>query len=269
MDCNSVRQSLSEGDRRMLRGRKIRAHLASCRGCSTFADALRARPAQLAALAPPLAPAASAGLLKGLLGGSTKGGGEGGAAAVVASGGGKLVAGSMTIKAVAVATVAVTAGAVGAGASGHLPGPLADVVGGRSQEEKPAAERTHAGPVGGANGPDAERDERSRAERRQKRAAARADRKKSAGEANASDGSHARRESGAPGTNLKFRVPAASGGRRAGHGQLPDAVREQLQQVPLPQVTRPSLPDRPTLPQPPSVELPRTPDVPVRAPSLP
>jgi len=50
MDCRSVRQTLSAGDRRMLRGRKIAAHLRDCRDCRDFNAALDERPRALAAM---------------------------------------------------------------------------------------------------------------------------------------------------------------------------------------------------------------------------
>ena len=54
MDCDVVRRTLSDGDRRTLRGKRLRGHLRSCAGCHDFERALHPRPAELAALAPPL-----------------------------------------------------------------------------------------------------------------------------------------------------------------------------------------------------------------------
>ncbi len=82
MDCADVRRAISDGDRRRLRGRRVRAHLDGCEGCRTFEAAISVRRADLAALAPPLPLAAAAGILGGLLG---HGGGAGGAAAGAAS----------------------------------------------------------------------------------------------------------------------------------------------------------------------------------------
>jgi len=78
MDCDLVRRTLSDGDRRMLRGKRLRGHLRSCAGCHDFERALRDRPANLAALAPPLPLAAGAAMLSGILGGAGAGGGVGG-----------------------------------------------------------------------------------------------------------------------------------------------------------------------------------------------
>ncbi len=59
MACDRVRRTLSDGDRRVIRGRGLRAHVRSCAACRSWEEALRTRPARLAALAP-LAPAAPA-----------------------------------------------------------------------------------------------------------------------------------------------------------------------------------------------------------------
>ena len=61
MECRHARETISAGDRRVLRGRKLRAHLRGCEGCRDFEAAIRERRETLAALAPPLAaPAALA-----------------------------------------------------------------------------------------------------------------------------------------------------------------------------------------------------------------
>src|SRR4029077_13264114 len=50
MECDSVRQTLSEGDGRLLRGRGVRAHLRGCEGCRDFQAAISQRRADLRAL---------------------------------------------------------------------------------------------------------------------------------------------------------------------------------------------------------------------------
>src|SRR3954471_9219129 len=70
MTCEAVQQLLSDGDRRVLRGRRVRAHLRDCRCCRGFRDALSNRPRDLAVLAPPLPLGASAAPLGQLLGGA-------------------------------------------------------------------------------------------------------------------------------------------------------------------------------------------------------
>ena len=77
MECETVRRTLSDGDRRMLRGMRMRGHLRACAGCRDFEVGLQRRPAQLAAMVPPLPVAAAAGILHTLLGGGGSGGGGG------------------------------------------------------------------------------------------------------------------------------------------------------------------------------------------------
>ncbi|WP_205698587.1 RNA polymerase sigma factor [Conexibacter sp. SYSU D00693] len=61
--CDSVRRTLSDGDRRRLRRREIRAHLQGCGGCRDFARGIRARRRALALLPVPWAATAAAGAL--------------------------------------------------------------------------------------------------------------------------------------------------------------------------------------------------------------
>lgn len=77
MDCEAVRRTLSDGDRRTLRGMRMRGHLRACTGCRDFEAALYRRPEQLAALIPPLPVAAAAAMLHGILGGGAGTGGDG------------------------------------------------------------------------------------------------------------------------------------------------------------------------------------------------
>jgi RNA polymerase sigma factor (sigma-70 family) len=113
MSCDAVRQALSADDGRVLRGRRLRAHLRSCEGCRNFRAGIRRRKADLAALAPPLPALAAAGLLHGLLG-SGPGGAAGAGLAGSLGGAGKLAAGSTVMKSAA-AVVATATLAVGVG----------------------------------------------------------------------------------------------------------------------------------------------------------
>jgi RNA polymerase sigma factor (sigma-70 family) len=80
--CDDICRTISNGDRRALRGRRIRAHLRECAACSAFAAAIPARSADLRALTPALPPAATALLLSRALAGSVaRGGGTGSGAA--------------------------------------------------------------------------------------------------------------------------------------------------------------------------------------------
>jgi RNA polymerase sigma factor (sigma-70 family) len=65
--CETVRRRLSDGDGRVLRGVRMRAHLRSCSTCRRFQHELVQRPRELAMLAPPLPVAAGATLIAQLL----------------------------------------------------------------------------------------------------------------------------------------------------------------------------------------------------------
>ena len=69
MECRYARETISAGDRRVLRGRKLRAHLRGCEGCRDFEAAIGERRETLAALAPPLAAPAALAVLHGAIGG--------------------------------------------------------------------------------------------------------------------------------------------------------------------------------------------------------
>jgi RNA polymerase sigma factor (sigma-70 family) len=71
MDCDAVRRMLSDGDGRVLRGRGVRAHLRTCRGCRRFRGELERRPQALRMLAPPLPVGAGAALLAQIFGTGT------------------------------------------------------------------------------------------------------------------------------------------------------------------------------------------------------
>jgi len=115
MTCEDVCRTISHGDRRALRARRLRAHLRQCSGCAAFAAAIPARRGDLQMLAPPLAPGAATGLLAHLLGaGSSHAGG--GLAGVSAGAVGKSLGAALATKAaagVAVLTIAA-AGLTGA-----------------------------------------------------------------------------------------------------------------------------------------------------------
>ncbi|HEX6618262.1 MAG TPA: sigma-70 family RNA polymerase sigma factor [Solirubrobacteraceae bacterium] len=118
MLCADVQRALSDGDGRVLRGRRMRAHVRSCRACRTFKTALAHRPADLAALAPALPATAGAALLAHLLPGAAKAGlasSAGTAAGAGAGAGGGIaatVASKVAIVAVATATLAGTGSVV-------------------------------------------------------------------------------------------------------------------------------------------------------------
>ncbi len=65
MECESVRRALSDNDGRVLRGRKLRAHLRACGFCRDFRELIRTRRHDLACLAPPLPVALAGGAAAG------------------------------------------------------------------------------------------------------------------------------------------------------------------------------------------------------------
>jgi RNA polymerase sigma factor (sigma-70 family) len=110
MSCEPIRRAVSDGDRRTLRGRKLRAHLRACAGCRDFERAMGGRRADLAALAPPLPAPAAAALLKAIIGGGAAGSGDGALGASL----GAAAANVAALKALTAAvTVAAGAGAIG------------------------------------------------------------------------------------------------------------------------------------------------------------
>ena len=152
MACEDVRRKLSDGDRRLLRGRRMRAHLRDCSGCASFAAAISERGQGLSALAPPIAPAAAAGLLASLAGsGTAVHGGAGSGVGMITVGTGKTLATGVAVKALAgVAVVAVaTAGATGAfRQSSHGAGPTRAKQG-TSQRASHSPSGAHAGAQAG------------------------------------------------------------------------------------------------------------------------
>jgi RNA polymerase sigma factor (sigma-70 family) len=142
MDCEAVRQAISQRDGRVLRGRRIRAHLHACEDCQTFREAIGSRQAELRALAPAMPVPAAAAILAKLLTGGAAGhmsgtalsgaavsGAAVGGAASAGSGAslGGSVAGSLLAKGVVGAAIvaAATAGTVHltSSSSHHPPSP--------------------------------------------------------------------------------------------------------------------------------------------------
>jgi RNA polymerase sigma factor (sigma-70 family) len=120
MACDAVCRAVSEGNGRVLRGRKLRAHLRECGSCAAFAAAIPSRSRDLRAIAPPLSAVAAAGLLRrSLAAGSGHSAGGGGAAATGAGAAtASTGAGSGAATAGGVGTGTVGTGAVGSSAVG-------------------------------------------------------------------------------------------------------------------------------------------------------
>ena len=110
MACEEIRQRVSDGDGRVLRGRRVRAHLRDCQSCAAFAAAIPARRGELQALVPVLPAAASAAMLTRLIGSGSGHGAGSGAGALAAGAAGKSVGATIAAKAlVGVAIVATAA----------------------------------------------------------------------------------------------------------------------------------------------------------------
>src|SRR4051794_15874343 len=124
MTCEDARQSLSVRDRRMLRGRKLAAHLRDCASCRDFQEVMRTRTRDVASLAPPLSAGASAAILQGIIGGGGGAAGGGGIVAWITGSGAKAVLGSEAAKSMlAAALVTAGAGALGGGFAPQTPPP--------------------------------------------------------------------------------------------------------------------------------------------------
>lgn len=114
--CENIRRSISDGDGRALRARRVRAHLRSCNGCREFRSKLTVRRRDLALLAPGLSGGAAVALLQCVVGD----GAAGTVAPSIAAGGVGLLGGSAsTIMASTaakgvIAIVAATAAGAGA-----------------------------------------------------------------------------------------------------------------------------------------------------------
>jgi RNA polymerase sigma factor (sigma-70 family) len=169
MDCSEIQMRLSEGDRRVARGRRIRAHIRDCGRCAEFESMLRERPAQLAAMAPPLPAAAAAAILKGVLGGG--GGAAGGGGLIAALTGGAATEASTKAMAIGAAAVVAGAGVIGA-VSGKLPG-LDSAKGEARAADSAALSPPGAAAAHAADRRRSERRSRSVAQKRERRAAAR------------------------------------------------------------------------------------------------
>ncbi len=167
LTCAEVRHAISDGDGRVLRGRRMRAHLRSCQGCTDFRAAITTRKAELHTLVPPLPALAASSVLASALAAHAGGGAAGSATAAgagaagvtaAASGGaagtsgvvGGGIAASGAVKAVSlVAVVAIGAGAADATNVVHLP--LLHGAASTSNRAEPAAESRRIGQDAGGH----------------------------------------------------------------------------------------------------------------------
>ncbi|HEY1457842.1 MAG TPA: RNA polymerase sigma factor, partial [Solirubrobacteraceae bacterium] len=113
MECETVRRAISDADGRVLRSRRIGAHLRGCPGCLDFSALIDTRTADLQALAPAL-PAGAATAMLARLFAHGGGGHAGGAAAASGAALGGHAAGSLVAKGLVgvVILAAASAGAV-------------------------------------------------------------------------------------------------------------------------------------------------------------
>jgi RNA polymerase sigma factor (sigma-70 family) len=123
MGCEAIRKALSADDGRVLRGRRLRAHLRGCQECRDFRDGIRQRRTDLAALAPPLPALAAAGLLQSILGSSQAGAGTGGLLGSL-GGSGKILASSGALKSAAAVAATATIAVGAADVTGVIHPPL-------------------------------------------------------------------------------------------------------------------------------------------------
>lgn len=122
MACDAARRSISARDGRVLRGRRMRAHMRGCTRCTQFSEQLGARRSVLPSLLPPLPAAAGVAILGGLVGGAASVGtgasigalgsaGSGGFMSILAGGASQAAGASAAAKGAAAAVaVAVVAG---------------------------------------------------------------------------------------------------------------------------------------------------------------
>jgi RNA polymerase sigma factor (sigma-70 family) len=110
LHCEEIRQTISDGDGRAARARRVRGHLSTCAGCSAFADQIRRRRTTLRAIAPPLPALAAQQMLSRVL---HAGGTHGGGTPVAAGAMGKLSAVALSTKAAAGVAVVVAGASVG------------------------------------------------------------------------------------------------------------------------------------------------------------
>jgi RNA polymerase sigma factor (sigma-70 family) len=138
MDCELARRAVSDGDGRVLRGRRLRAHLRACGSCRDFEAGINGRRADLQLLAPPLPALAASGIFAAIIGKAGSGGAVSGAAggAGVAAGGAGVAGG---LGAAGAGPIALKAGSVAAGVTGAVNLPFSEGGGQPGSAAKPQA----------------------------------------------------------------------------------------------------------------------------------
>jgi RNA polymerase sigma factor (sigma-70 family) len=150
--CETVQRAISARDGRVLRGRKLRAHLRDCDGCRSFRQAIGRRQRDLSALAPPLSAPTAVGILSGALGGGATAE-AGGLGALVTGAAGPSILGSGVAKMAAV-TIVAGVGVVGVSVIGGFDNPISDTaVGKHPAGAGPVSHGTDGGAHGGSGSP--------------------------------------------------------------------------------------------------------------------
>lgn len=131
VSCEEIRRAISDGDRRRLRGRKLKAHLSACEPCRDFERGIGERQAALQAFCPMLPAAAAAGIFSSISGGGAAGGGgviAGAVGAGTTAGAGAVVGGlggGAAVKGLSVLAAVVAAAGIGE-ATGTIDVPVAN-----------------------------------------------------------------------------------------------------------------------------------------------
>jgi RNA polymerase sigma factor (sigma-70 family) len=86
MPCDEIQRVVSDGDGRVLQGRRVSAHLRECTACAAFAASIPDRQVRLRALSPALPPAVAAGVFARIVGAGAGHAGAGSGGALVAGG---------------------------------------------------------------------------------------------------------------------------------------------------------------------------------------
>jgi RNA polymerase sigma factor (sigma-70 family) len=137
MRCESVRQSISYHDKRVLRSLRVRAHLRDCPSCAEFAATTCARQAGLRLLVPPLTPLVAAGLLARVHHAAGAAPATSTGAGLLAGASGKSLGAAFATKTLAAAAIVVTTAATATASAKLLTGGSASA--GHSARVIPAA----------------------------------------------------------------------------------------------------------------------------------
>jgi RNA polymerase sigma factor (sigma-70 family) len=164
MDCELARRAVSDGDGRVLRGRRLRAHLRACARCRDFEAGINGRRIDFQLLTPPLPVLAASGVFAAIIGKAGSGGavsGTAGGAGVAAGGagvaGGLGAAGAAPIALKAgsvVAAIAIGGGA--AGVTGAVDLPFSGNGGQPGSDARPQAHHGSAAATGSRSHPGAQ-----------------------------------------------------------------------------------------------------------------